>query len=138
MERYGIKPRQQQMRPQPARHEEDFGDQDYGYEGQSYGYEDYYPAVEEPIVKEPKAKPPLPYVPEEEIDRSIDYGEYTFNSEDFEDYRKKVENDDLVASKAQAQPQKQEQLRPQQAANTVAFTLEPLAELLIAESFAHV
>ena len=33
------------------------------------------------------AKPPLPYVPEDEIDRSIDYGEYTFNSEDFEDYR---------------------------------------------------
>lgn len=25
----------------------------------------------------------LPYVPESEIDRSIDYGEYTFNSEDF-------------------------------------------------------
>lgn len=34
-----------------------------------------------------QSKPPLPYVPEEEIDRSIDYGEYTFNSEDFEDYR---------------------------------------------------
>ena len=31
-------------------------------------------------------KQPLPYVPEEEIDRSIDYGEYTFNSQDFEDY----------------------------------------------------
>ena len=29
-------------------------------------------------------KPPLPYVPEEQIDRSIDYGEYTFNSEDFD------------------------------------------------------
>ena len=33
-------------------------------------------------------KPPLPYVPEDEIDYSIDYGEYTFNSQDFEDYRK--------------------------------------------------
>ena len=33
-------------------------------------------------------KQPLPYVPEEEIDRSIDYGEYTFNSQDFEDYEK--------------------------------------------------
>lgn len=28
----------------------------------------------------------LPYVPEDEIDRSIDYGEYTFNSQDFDDY----------------------------------------------------
>ncbi len=34
----------------------------------------------------PARKQPLPYVPEEEIDRSIDYGEYTFNSQDFEDY----------------------------------------------------
>jgi hypothetical protein len=37
-----------------------------------------------------REKPPLPYVPEDEIDRSIDYGEYTFNSEDFEDYRDKA------------------------------------------------
>ena len=115
MERYGIKPRRQQMRPQPARSEEEFG-----YEGQSYGYEDYYPAVEEPVVQEPQVKPPLPYVPEEEIDRSIDYGEYTFNSEDFEDYRKKVESDDVAARQVQARPQ--EQPRPQQASNTVAFT----------------
>ena len=43
-----------------------------------------------PIQQEPPRKPPLPYVPEEEIDRSIDYGEYTFNSEDFEDYRAKA------------------------------------------------
>lgn len=34
----------------------------------------------------PARKPPLPYVPEDQIDRSIDYGEYTFNSEDFEGY----------------------------------------------------
>lgn len=32
-------------------------------------------------------KPPLPYVPEDELDYSIDYGEYTFDSHDFEDYR---------------------------------------------------
>lgn len=31
-------------------------------------------------------KPSLPYVPEEEIDYSVDYGEYTFNSQDFDDY----------------------------------------------------
>ena len=40
---------------------------------------------------QPGHKPPLPYVPEDELDRSIDYGEYTFNSEDFEDYRAKAE-----------------------------------------------
>ncbi|MBQ9021225.1 MAG: DUF3662 domain-containing protein [Eggerthellaceae bacterium] len=44
--------------------------------------EDNLPQIEAP---EPR-KQPLPYVPEEEIDRSIDYGEYTFNSQDFEDY----------------------------------------------------
>lgn len=33
------------------------------------------------------AKPPLPYVPEEELDYSIDYGEYTFDSRDFDEQR---------------------------------------------------
>lgn len=32
-------------------------------------------------------KEPLPYVPEHELDYSIDYGEYTFDSQDFDDYR---------------------------------------------------
>ncbi|MCB6310715.1 FhaA domain-containing protein [Gordonibacter pamelaeae] len=36
---------------------------------------------------DPNGKPPLPYVPEDEIDYSIDYGEYTFDSQDFDDYR---------------------------------------------------
>lgn len=40
----------------------------------------------DPAAENIPAKQPLPYVPEEEIDRSIDYGEYTFNSQDFEDY----------------------------------------------------
>ncbi len=31
----------------------------------------------------------LPYVPEDEIDRSIDYGEYTFDSRDFDESRRK-------------------------------------------------
>ncbi len=35
----------------------------------------------------PAKKPPLPYVPEDEIDYSVDYGEYTFDSRDFDDYR---------------------------------------------------
>lgn len=42
------------------------------------------PAPEPPA---PKVKRELPYVPEEEIDRSLDYGEYTFNSQDFQDGR---------------------------------------------------
>lgn len=33
-------------------------------------------------------KEPLPFVPEDEIDRSIDYGEYTFNSQDWDSYQK--------------------------------------------------
>ena len=125
MERYGIKPRRQQMRPQPARDEggyadQGYADQDSGYEGQSYGYEDYYPAVEEPAtIQEPQAKPPLPYVPEEEIDRSIDYGEYTFRSEDFEDYRSKVESDDKAADQLGNETAQRAQQQP---ANTVAFT----------------
>lgn len=36
----------------------------------------------------------LPYVPEAEIDRSIDYGEYTFNSEDFVEGRNHAQNGD--------------------------------------------
>ncbi|MEG0757372.1 MAG: DUF3662 and FHA domain-containing protein [Raoultibacter sp.] len=35
---------------------------------------------------EPQSKAPLPYVPEDELDYSIDYGEYTFDSQDFDDY----------------------------------------------------
>lgn len=34
----------------------------------------------------PDQKPPLPYVPEDEIDYSLDYGEYTFDSHEFADY----------------------------------------------------
>ena len=87
--------------------------------GESYGYESFLAPEPEPAPK-PAKKPPLPYVPEEEIDRSIDYGEYTFNSEDFEDYREKAEADDEDFSHpsfeyAQAQPQQQV------APNTVAF-----------------
>lgn len=89
----------------------------------------------------PARKPPLPYVPEDEIDRSIDYGEYTFNSEDFEDYRSKdpdansapLAYNDAAMGRANSQPvvggypqpehAVQPQARPQvQPASTVAFT----------------
>lgn len=45
------------------------------------------PEPEPPAPETPKERHELPYVPEEEIDRSIDYGEYTFNSQDFQDGR---------------------------------------------------
>ena len=62
---------------------------------------------------QPAQKPPLPYVPEEEIDRSIDYGEYTFNSEDFDDYREKANSQDFAQAYNET-PQREEP-------NTVAF-----------------
>ena len=78
MERYGLlrRPRNEAYDRQPQ------GDVSRGYsqQPQQAGYANAQPAPQQ-------GKPPLPYVPEEEIDRSIDYGEYTFNSEDFEDYR---------------------------------------------------
>ena len=40
-----------------------------------------------PASDAPRKREPLPYVPESEIDRSIDYGEYTFNSQDWDDYQ---------------------------------------------------
>ena len=45
----------------------------------------------------PGGKPPLPYVPEDEIDYSIDYGEYTFDSRNFEDYRENAAQDAAFA-----------------------------------------
>ncbi len=45
----------------------------------------------------PGEKPPLPYVPEDEIDYSIDYGEYTFDSQNFEDYRDPAAREAAVA-----------------------------------------
>ena len=86
MERYGIsqKPRMQAGgRQQQADYAQPQAG--YGQEQAGYGYaQQQQPA---PQRQEPQRKPPLPYVPEDEIDRSIDYGEYTFNSEDFDDYR---------------------------------------------------
>ncbi|MBQ9041480.1 MAG: FHA domain-containing protein [Eggerthellaceae bacterium] len=95
LERYGIAPRQRQSQPIPQ------------------GYDNVQPAQ----AAQPQRKPPLPYVPEEEIDRSIDYGEYTFNSEDFEDYRSKAELPDIPQAYNDQQPVQQVQ-----AANTVAFS----------------
>lgn len=45
-----------------------------------------YPSVGE------ENRPPLPYVPENEIDYGVDYGEYTFDSQNFADYRQSGED----------------------------------------------
>ena len=68
-------------------------DAGYGYEAYAQAPSPDFRDAPAPAPEQPKRKPPLPYVPEDEIDRSIDYGEYTFNSEDFEDYRDKAEAD---------------------------------------------
>lgn len=54
----------------------------------------------QPVQPQPAAKPPLPYVPENEIDYSLNYGEYTFDSKNFEDYRKADESDQEQAAAA--------------------------------------
>lgn len=81
-------PQQPQPQPYPA-------PQQQGYPDQAGAAFDTYPAADaaQPMgahAQQPAAQParpsynePLPYVPENEIDRSIDYGEYTFNSKDF-------------------------------------------------------
>ena len=66
--------------PAPAyQHPQPYQDIDAGFDefGAQNAYGDF----------DPNGKPPLPYVPEDEIDSSIDYGEYTFDSQDFDDYR---------------------------------------------------
>ena len=50
-------------------------------------------------------KPPLPYVPEEEIDRSVNYGEYTFNSENFTDYHASEESSETPSSNSEQKSQ---------------------------------
>ena len=104
MERYGIAPRGGQ-RPQSNQ-------QDYGYSDQRYAGDAWDDGPVEPPA--PHKKPPLPYVPEEEIDRSIDYGEYTFNSEDFEDYRDRNDSADIPQAYHEPQP-------TVQPASTVSF-----------------
>ena len=90
MARYGLAPQQGRgYGNAPAGYDDpyaapadDYGYDDYGFDQPADSYDDYgYDQADS------GRKPPLPYVPEDEIDYSIDYGEYTFDSEDFEDYR---------------------------------------------------
>ncbi|MDO4502244.1 MAG: DUF3662 and FHA domain-containing protein [Coriobacteriia bacterium] len=55
----------------------------YGMDAPALQHDPYAPSSADPYA--PQAQ--LPYVPEDEIDRSIDYGEYTFNSKDFDSYQ---------------------------------------------------
>ena len=66
---------------------------DFNYDPDEIDMEEAFEPREDFGVDDPDntRKPPLPYVPEDEIDYSIDYGEYTFDSEDFEDYRRNSE-----------------------------------------------
>ena len=125
MQRYGIAPRAQYAPQQPYQEQapQGYAQQQDGYADGAwgYGYADYVQPEPEPVV--PQRKPPLPYVPEEEIDRSIDYGEYTFNSEDFEDYRDRAVDSGELVDDDHAYPQayNEQPAQPQQQANTVAF-----------------
>ena len=141
LERYGIAPRMSQPAQQGYGYDQPAPQQGYGYaqpqpqQPQDYGYADiptgydnpqagyandaWGDGFNQPVEPIQPRKPPLPYVPEEEIDRSIDYGEYTFNSEDFEDYRDHADSQDIPRAYNDPQPQPAPQV---QAANTVAFT----------------
>ena len=129
MQRYGIAPRQQYAPQQGYYQQEQQGYQQqetYAGDAWAYGYADFVEPEPEPAP--PQRKPPLPYVPEEEIDRSIDYGEYTFNSEDFEDYRDKAVDSGEFVDDGYAYPQAYNEqqaagpvTQPQQQANTVTF-----------------
>lgn len=98
MERYGLSNRghsrnnmqQPQQRPQQQYQQapqDPFMPQNAQQMGQQPMQQDpFMPQNAQPVASQ---KEPLPYVPEEEIDYSLDYGEYTFNSQDFEDYRER-------------------------------------------------
>ncbi len=84
MARYGLaaphsqpQPAYAPLRPQSAPAQQQFAQAQGGYD-----------PLESQAAPAPAQQPhePLPYVPEEEIDRSIDYGEYTFNSQDWDSY----------------------------------------------------
>lgn len=134
MQRYGIAPRPQYVQQAPQDYQQvpqgqqlpqdaqDYQQEVYADDVWASGYVDFLPPEPEPEPAPPRRKPPLPYVPEEEIDRSIDYGEYTFNSEDFEDYRDKAADSGEFVDDGYAYPQNVVEPEPQaQQANTVTF-----------------
>ena len=92
--------------PYPAQRPQAPAPQQYGGYNQDYaapapapapygGYDQYDPQSQyEPAPMNVGAygqPQQLPYVPEDEIDRSIDYGEYTFDSRDFDEQRDSIQ-----------------------------------------------
>lgn len=92
--------------PYPAQRPQAPAPQQYGGYNQDYaapapapapygGYDQYDPqSLYEPAPMNVDAygqPQQLPYVPEDEIDRSIDYGEYTFDSRDFDEQRDSIQ-----------------------------------------------
>ena len=92
--------------PYPAQRPQAPAPQQYGGYNQDYaapapapapygGYDQYDPQSQyepAPMNVDAYGQPQqLPYVPEDEIDRSIDYGEYTFDSRDFDEQRDTIQ-----------------------------------------------
>ena len=92
--------------PYPAQRLQAPAPQQYGGYNQDYaapapapapygGYDQYDPQSQyepAPMNVDAYGQPQqLPYVPEDEIDRSIDYGEYTFDSRDFDEQRDSIQ-----------------------------------------------
>lgn len=92
--------------PYPAPRPQAPAPQQYGGYNQGYaapapapapygGYDQYDPQGQydpAPMNVDAYGQPQqLPYVPEDEIDRSIDYGEYTFDSRDFDEQRDSIQ-----------------------------------------------
>ena len=92
--------------PCPAQRPQAPAPQQYGGYNQDYaapapapapygGYDQYDPQSQyepAPMNVDAYGQPQqLPYVPEDEIDRSIDYGEYTFDSRDFDEQRDSIQ-----------------------------------------------
>ncbi len=92
--------------PYPAQRPQAPAPQQYGGYNQDYaapapapapygGYDQYDPQSQyepAPMNVDAYGQPQqLPYVPEDEIDRSIDYGEYTFDSRDFDEQRDSIQ-----------------------------------------------
>ncbi|RNL19458.1 DUF2662 domain-containing protein [Slackia faecicanis] len=101
-----------QYRPQPAMTDNAYGAApraDYGQQVFGAPNAGAFPDMQE----KPAAKPPLPYVPENEIDYSIDYGEYTFDSKNFEDYRDKAPQGDGAHARGDAQAEAAEGAQPE-------------------------
>lgn len=96
MERYGIAPSSSYGRESSYDRGDRFDHYNRYEERDRYAYDTYDDDNARAgngtnVNRAAATKQPLPYVPEDEIDYSVDYGEYTFNSAEFEDYQEEDE-----------------------------------------------